>query len=191
MFSTKVLSESSNNGLAQPPLIAAALAGACLGFLPHNFFPARIFMGDSGAMFIGVTMAAATTSTAGKIDPDTFGARSSIALLAPLIVALAVVFIPVLDFFMAVIRRTRAGRSPMSADKQHLHHRMLQLGHTHRGAVLAFYLWALVFAGGAVALGYFEWQLVLLPWLVAMLVSLSVSLSPWFRALRLRRLRRE
>jgi UDP-GlcNAc:undecaprenyl-phosphate GlcNAc-1-phosphate transferase len=192
LFSTKVLEVSGNNGLAQPPLIAAALAGACLGFLPHNFFPAKIFMGDSGAMFIGVTMAAATTSTAGKIDPSTFplGTRSSIALLAPLIVALAVVFIPVLDFSMAVIRRTRAGRSPMSADKQHLHHRMLQLGHTHRGAVLTFYLWALVFAGGAVALGYFGWQQVIGPWLVGVLISLSVSLSPWFRALRLRRLRK-
>ena len=191
VFSSHVLSVSGNNGLAQPPLIAAALAGACLGFLPHNFYPAKIFMGDSGAMFIGVTMAAAITSTAGKIDPSTYplGTRSSIALVAPLLVALALVLIPLLDFFLAVIRRTRAGRSPMSADRQHLHHRMLQLGHTHRGAVLIFYLWALVVAGGAVAIGYFRWQLVLGPWAVGVLTALALSLNPWFRALRLKRLR--
>jgi UDP-GlcNAc:undecaprenyl-phosphate GlcNAc-1-phosphate transferase len=188
LFSSHVLSISGNNGLAQPPLIAAALAGACLGFLPHNFFRARIFMGDSGAMFIGLTMAAATTSTAGKIDPSTIGGRSTtIALLAPLIVALAVVFIPVLDFFLAVIRRARAGRSPLSADKQHLHHRMLNLGHTHRQAVLIFYVWALVFAGGAVSLGFFKWQAVLGPWLAGVLVATALSASPRIRAHRLSR----
>ncbi len=190
-FSLYVLYRSGNNGLAQPPLIAAALAGACLGFLPHNFFPARIFMGDSGSMFIGVTMAAAITSTAGKIDPQALGTRSSIALLAPLIVALAVVFIPLLDFFLAVVRRTRAGRSPMSADKKHLHHRMLQIGHTHRQAVLIFYLWATVFAGGAVALGFFNWQLVIGPWLGGALLALVVSAHPWLRASRLGRSRTE
>ncbi len=188
LFSSHVLSISGNNGLAQPPLIAAALGGACLGFLPHNFYRARIFMGDSGAMFIGLTMAAATTSTAGKIDPSTIGGRSStIALLAPLIVALAVVFIPVLDFFLAVIRRASAGRSPLSADKEHLHHRMLNLGHTHRQAVLIFYVWALVFAGGAVSLGFFKWQNVLGPWLAGLLVATTLSASPRIRAHRLSR----
>ena len=82
---------------------------------------------------------AAIVSAGGKLDPSTFGPRSTIALLAPLIVALAVVFIPVLDFLLAVIRRTKDGRHPFSADKQHLHHRMLAIGHTHRQAVLIFY----------------------------------------------------
>ena len=110
-------------------------------------------MGDSGAMFIGLAMAGAIVSAGGKLDPSTFGPRSTIALLAPLIVALAVVFIPVLDFLLAVIRRTKEGRHPFSADKQHLHHRMLAIGHTHRQAVLIFYLWAFVLAGGAVVAG--------------------------------------
>ena len=103
-------------------------------------------MGDSGAMFIGLAMAGATISAGGKLDHSTFGPRSTIALLAPLIVALAVVFIPVLDFLLAVIRRTKEGRHPFSADKQHLHHRMLAIGHTHRQAVLIFYYWAFVLA---------------------------------------------
>ncbi len=110
-------------------------------------------MGDSGAMFIGLAMAGAIVSAGGKLDPSTFGPRSTIALLAPLIVALAVVFIPVLDFLLAVIRRTKEGRHPFSADKQHLHHRMLAIGHTHRQAVLIFYLWAFVLAGCAVVAG--------------------------------------
>ena len=124
-----------------------------MGFLPHNFYPARIFMGDSGSMFIGLTMAAATISASGKLDSQhasAAGPRSR--LLAPLIVVLAVVFIPVLDFLLAVIRRTKEGRHPFSADKQHLHHRMLAIGHTHRQAVLIFYLWAFVLAAGAVSL---------------------------------------
>ena len=91
-------------------------------------------------------MAAATISAGGKLDPSDVRPASTIALLAPLIVVLAVVFIPVLDFLLAVIRRTKEGRHPFSADKQHLHHRMLNIGHTHRQAVLIFYLWALVLA---------------------------------------------
>ena len=150
IFSARQLWLSGDDSSAsQPPLIAAALVGACIGFLPHNFSPARIFMGDSGAMFIGLAMAGATVSAGGKLDPSTFGPRSTIALLAPLIVALAVVFIPVLDFLLAVIRRTKEGRHPFSADKQHLHHRMLAIGHTHRQAVLIFYYWAFVLAGSA------------------------------------------
>ena len=159
IFSARQLALSGDaSSASQPPLIAAALVGACIGFLPHNFSPARIFMGDSGAMFIGLAMAGATVSAGGKLDPSTFGPRSTIALLAPLIVALAVVFIPVLDFLMAVIRRTKEGRHPFSADKQHLHHRMLAIGHTHRQAVLIFYLWAFVLAGGAVSLVFVTWD---------------------------------
>ncbi len=188
-FSLYAFRESNNAGLAQSPFIVLALAGACLGFLPHNFFRAKVFMGDSGSMFIGLAMAAAITSTAGKIDYNSFGARTSIALFAPLIVALAVVFIPLLDFFLAVVRRTSAGMSPMSADKKHLHHRMLQIGHTHRQAVLIFYLWALVFAGGAVSLGFFNWQLVVVPWLGGAALALLASATPWLRASRLNRLR--
>ena len=158
--------------------------GACIGFLPHNFSPARIFMGDSGAMFVGLAMAGAIVSAGGKLDPSTFGPRSTIALLAPLIVALAVVFIPVLDFLLAVIRRTKEGRHPFSADKQHLHHRMLAIGHTHRQAVLIFYLWAFVLAGGAVALVFVSWQVALAPFLVLVAIALGVSVWPRVRAWR-------
>ena len=190
IFSARQLALSGDaTAASQPPLIAAALVGACIGFLPHNFSPARIFMGDSGAMFIGLAMAGATISAGGKLDPSTFGPRSTIALLAPLIVALAVVFIPVLDFLLAVIRRTKEGRHPFSADKQHLHHRMLAIGHTHRQAVLIFYYWAFVLAGGAVSLVFVSWEVAIVPFVIALLVGLTFSLWPRVRAGRLARRR--
>ncbi len=136
-----------------PALIAAVLGGSCVGFLPHNFNPARIFMGDSGSMLIGVMLAAATTSASGKI-PVVGSPRDYLALLAPLIVFAAVLFVPVLDLLMAIVRRTRAGMSPFSPDKMHLHHRLLEIGHSQRRAVLLIYLWAGVLAFGAVALTF-------------------------------------
>ena len=192
VFSARQLALSGDTSSAsQPPLITAALVGACIGFLPHNFSPARIFMGDSGAMFIGLAMAGATVSAGGKLDPSTFGPRSTIALLAPLIVALAVVFIPVLDFLMAVIRRTKEGRHPFSADKQHLHHRMLAIGHTPRQAVLIFYLWAFVLAGGAVSLAFVtrDGAMIAVGVAIFVLFTVAVAFSVWPRV-RARRLAR-
>ncbi|WP_300007933.1 MraY family glycosyltransferase [Pseudonocardia sp.] len=139
-----------------PALVAAVLLGACLGFLPHNFNPARIFMGDSGSMLIGLLLAAATTSASGKLPAFGSTPGDLLGLFAPLIVLAAVVFVPVLDLLMAVVRRTRAGVSPFSPDKMHLHHRLLEIGHSQRRAVLLIYLWAGVLAFGAVALALID-----------------------------------
>ena len=190
IFSAHVLEVSTDDSSAsQVPLVAVVLVGACLGFLPHNFYPARIFMGDAGSMLIGLTMAAGIVGAGGTISSSSYGARTTIAALAPLIVALAVVFIPFLDFLMALVRRTREGRHPFSADKRHLHHRMLALGHTHRQAVLVFYLWAAVISGGAVSLAFVPWEQAVWPAALAVLVALLVTVSPWFRSRRLRTLR--
>ncbi|MDQ2847043.1 MAG: undecaprenyl/decaprenyl-phosphate alpha-N-acetylglucosaminyl 1-phosphate transferase [Actinomycetota bacterium] len=190
VFSAHQLAVSHNGAAAsQPPLIAAALIGACLGFLPHNFDPARIFLGDSGSMFIGLTMAAAIVSAGGKLDSSTYGPRSTIAALAPLIVVLAVVFIPLLDLLLAVIRRTREGRHPFSADTRHLHHRMLNIGHTKRQAVLTFYLWAAVLSGSAVSLAFLPWTTAIGPAVVLILLAVVVSAWPRVRARRLSRAR--
>ena len=130
-FTLQLLHRSGGSVSAYPPtLIAALVAGACLGFLPHNFQPARIFMGDSGAMLIGLMLAAASTSASGRIDALTYGATDALALFSPLLVVAAVLFVPLLDLLLAVVRRTRAGRSPFAADKLHLHHR-LQIGRAH------------------------------------------------------------
>jgi UDP-GlcNAc:undecaprenyl-phosphate GlcNAc-1-phosphate transferase len=139
-----------------PALITAVLAGACLGFLPHNFNPARIFMGDSGSMLVGLMLSAAAVSATGQADPQTFAAAGSAAnllpLTLPLLIPVAVLFIPSIDLLMAVVRRTRKGQSPFAPDKMHLHHRLLLIGHAHRRAVLIMYFWAALLSFGAVAL---------------------------------------
>ena len=166
-----------------PALLAAVLAGACLGFLPHNFNPARIFMGDSGSMLIGLLLAAATTSESGRIflgGEATDGAGTDLlALFAPVVVLAAVVFVPLLDLGMAVVRRTRKGLSPFTPDKMHLHHRLLEIGHSHRRAVLLIYLWAGVLAFGAVALALIDDPFVVL-WSVG--VGLVVAVLATGRA---------
>jgi UDP-GlcNAc:undecaprenyl-phosphate/decaprenyl-phosphate GlcNAc-1-phosphate transferase len=182
-FSIHVLAESGGDVINYAPaLIAVTLAGACLGFLPHNFQPARIFMGDSGSMLIGLALAAGSTSAAGKQYPSQNGPSSTIALLSPLIVVAAVLFVPTLDLLMAVIRRTRRGLSPFHADKMHLHHRLLEIGHSQRRAVLLIYLWAAVLAFGAVALSLFEGLVVVWVMAVGLLVALLVSAIPRLRA---------
>ena len=152
IFSLIILHDQGGMVSAYPPaIIAAGLVGICIGFLPHNFEPARIFMGDSGSMLIGLLLAAAATSASGKINMSLYGVGDMVALLSPMLVVVAAVFVPVLDLVMAVVRRVSQGKSPFSADKMHLHHRLLSLGHTHRRVVLLLYLWASVVAFGAVS----------------------------------------
>ncbi|MDQ3153429.1 MAG: undecaprenyl/decaprenyl-phosphate alpha-N-acetylglucosaminyl 1-phosphate transferase [Actinomycetota bacterium] len=181
-FTLHLLDESGGSVSAYPPtLIAALVAGACLGFLPHNFQPARIFMGDSGAMLIGLMLAGATTSASGRIDPSQYSAADALALLSPLLVVAAVLFVPVLDLVLAVVRRTTAGRSPFAADKMHLHHRLLEIGHSHRRAVLLIYLWAALLAFGAVALTVFDVFVVVWGVGLGLLVALVGSVVPRLR----------
>jgi UDP-GlcNAc:undecaprenyl-phosphate GlcNAc-1-phosphate transferase len=146
-------------------LLTAALIGACLGLLPHNFYPARMFMGDSGALLIGFVLACAAITFTGQYDVTTLnqgigGASASVVpALLPLVLPIAILVVPFLDMGLAVVRRTRAGRSPFSPDKQHLHHRLLEIGHSHLRAVLLMYLWASLVALGAVVVSLFTgWQ---------------------------------
>ena len=140
-----------------PTLICAGIAGTCIGFLPHNFFPARIFMGDSGSMLVGLMLsAAATTATTGA---DTQGFKTpgdSLPLWLPLLLSLAVLSIPFIDLLLAVVRRMGKLQSPFAPDKQHLHHRLLQLGHTHRRTVLLMYFWAALLSFGCTAYTIFS-----------------------------------
>jgi UDP-GlcNAc:undecaprenyl-phosphate/decaprenyl-phosphate GlcNAc-1-phosphate transferase len=161
-----------------PALIAATLAGACFGFLPHNFQPAKIFMGDSGSMLIGLMLAASVTSASGHLSYNQFGAGDALALLSPLLVVAAVLFVPLLDLLMAVVRRTRRGESPFSADKMHLHHRLLEIGHSQRRAVLLIYLWAALLAFGAVALTAFNAFVVGWGLGIGLLIAILVSAIP-------------
>jgi UDP-GlcNAc:undecaprenyl-phosphate GlcNAc-1-phosphate transferase len=129
-------------------LLSSVLAGICAGFLPHNFNPARIFMGDSGSMLAGLLLSASVITLTGKIDPYSVESTLLPALM-PLLLPFAVLAVPLVDLLLAVVRRTRARRSPFAPDKQHLHHRLLEIGHSQRQAVLVMYLWASALAVGA------------------------------------------
>jgi len=136
-------------------LVAAALAGMCAGFLPHNVNPARIFMGDTGSMLIGLLLATSTITLTGQVDPSALDGTTFLPTLLPLLIPLAVIAVPLVDLMLAVIRRTRARRSPFAPDKQHLHHRLLEMGHSQRRAVFLMYGWTALVAGAVLALAFF------------------------------------
>lgn len=128
-------------------LIAAVLIGACIGFLPLNWSPARLFMGDGGALLLGLLMACSAISITGNFNPamvadnDGFGRSQLLGAFIPILLPVVVVMLPLLDFGLAVVRRMSRGKSPFSPDRKHLHHRMLDMGHSDRDAVLIFYAW--------------------------------------------------
>ncbi|WP_028650980.1 MraY family glycosyltransferase [Nocardioides halotolerans] len=136
--------------------LSIALAGVCIGFLVHNFHPARLFMGDSGSMLIGLVLSASAVTLSGQFTPDQLsrGADGSSAsllpTLLPVLLPISLLVVPMADLLLAVVRRTRAGRSPLAADKQHLHHRLLEIGHSQRRAVFIMWLWAALVAFGTV-----------------------------------------
>jgi UDP-GlcNAc:undecaprenyl-phosphate GlcNAc-1-phosphate transferase len=130
-------------------LLTAALCGALIGFLPVNWHPAKMFMGDSGALVIGLVLAASTISVTGQVDPTRIDPGQLVPAFIPLALPLAVLVVPLVDFVLAVTRRILNGRSPFSADRKHLHHRLLDMGHTHFQAVLILYAWTIVVAVGA------------------------------------------
>ncbi|WP_432187718.1 MraY family glycosyltransferase [Streptomyces sp. Tue6028] len=145
---------------APATLFAAILMGMCLGFLPHNMHPARIFMGDSGSMLIGLVLAAGAISITGQIDPDAMNLFSgserntvhqTVPVYIPLLLPLTIIAVPAADLVLAIVRRTWRGQSPFAADRGHLHHRLLEVGHSHSRAVLIMYFWSALIAFGALA----------------------------------------
>jgi UDP-GlcNAc:undecaprenyl-phosphate GlcNAc-1-phosphate transferase len=172
--------------LTGPALASALLAGACIGFVPHNFYPARIFMGDTGSMLLGLLLAYAPISSIASLDYASLTARAAyhgatvnrFPEILPLLLPAAILVIPYADLLLAVVRRTRAGQSPFSPDRKHLHHRLLDIGHSHRSSVLIMYLWATLFSGTVVWLSIAKTQLVVLAaaTVAAVLVLLLMSM---------------
>ena len=165
-------------------IIAASLMGICLGFLPHNFSPARVFMGDSGSMLLGLLLASTTITLTGTVNPNDVSGANIAPALVPLALPIAVMLVPFVDMLLAIIRRTRAGRSPFAPDKQHIHHRLLEIGHSHARAVIVMYLWSAVISYAATAFVFLNTP--------ALLISLTaVALIALLLTLKLPRLRRD
>ncbi|MEU0224331.1 MraY family glycosyltransferase [Streptomyces sp. NPDC006284] len=160
MYAYRIWYSYGIEAAAPATLFAAILMGMCLGFLPHNMHPARIFMGDSGSMLIGLVLAAGAISVTGQVDPDAMRLFSGserntvhqmVPVYIPLLMPLTIIAIPAADLILAIVRRTWRGQSPFAADRGHLHHRLLEIGHSHSRAVLIMYFFSALIAFGALA----------------------------------------
>jgi UDP-GlcNAc:undecaprenyl-phosphate GlcNAc-1-phosphate transferase len=176
-----VYSFELNRGLAQveqtAPLLAIVVVGATIGFLRHNFNPAKIFMGDSGSMTLGFLLASATVVGVGRLPPSKLVSESVLFYL-PVMIPAVVLAIPILDTALAVARRARKGVDIFHADKRHLHHRLLEIGHGHRQAVLILYAWTAVIAGAGLALSFAPNPFFTLPFAAAAVAILLYTVLP-------------
>ena len=127
------------------PLLAVIACGICIGFLPHNFHPARIFMGDAGAMLLGLLMAAATLLVGGGTDTEFSG--QTFFFYAPIFIPFFILGVPILDTLLAIVRRAARRTGVAIADRDHLHYRLERMGHGHRRAVLILWAWTAILSG--------------------------------------------
>ena len=162
------------NRAGAPSLLTAVIIGVCIGFLPHNTHPARIFMGDSGSMFLGLLLAASAITLTGQIDPNAISAEKLGPTLLPLALPFAVLAIPLFDLFSAIFRRLRAGQSPFTSDKEHLHHRILRAGNSHLRTALIMYLWTATIAFPLVVSAFVN------IWIAAIVAALMLAFTVIF-----------
>jgi UDP-GlcNAc:undecaprenyl-phosphate GlcNAc-1-phosphate transferase len=159
-------------------LISATLMGMCAGFLPHNWFRARLFMGDTGSMLIGFLMAASSIMITGQIDPGGLSSGSLLPAFLPIVLPLSILAVPLLDLLLAIFRRSRRGRSPFQPDKEHIHHRLLKLGHGQERAVLIMTAYTGLIAFAAVSLAFISAWVTAIGFALAALALLGWVLNP-------------
>ena len=156
------------------PLIAAVTCGICLGFLPDNFHPARIFMGDAGALMLGLLMSASTMVIGGRTPP---ASGVTFFFFAPLLIPVFILGVPLIDSVISLIRRTASGQGFSTADKNHIHHRLMRLGHGHRRTVVILWLWTALLCSFVLFPLFAPRVNFLIPFGVALLM---VALYTWF-----------
>ena len=161
------------------PLIAALTCGICLGFLRDNFHPAKLFMGDAGALMLGLLMSASTMVIGGRTPP---ASGVTFFFFAPLLIPVFILAVPLIDATWAFLRRTLSGQGFHTPDKNHIHHRLMRLGHGHRRTVVILWMWTAVLCG-FVLLPLFDPNTnVFIPLGVALLlIALFTWFSPWVR----------
>jgi UDP-GlcNAc:undecaprenyl-phosphate GlcNAc-1-phosphate transferase len=142
LFDEGLLPNESNS---ISPLLAVIVLGMCVGFLPWNFHPSKIIMGDSGALLLGLLMAASTLLVGGQTAEGTTG--TTFFFFAPLVIPLVILGVPMFDFAFSIIRRAARRQRVSVADKDHLHHRLMRIGHGHRRAVVILWSWTAVLSG--------------------------------------------
>ncbi len=178
-----ILARTSPSYASMATLLDIAMVGICVGFLLHNWHPAKLFMGDSGSMLLGYLITCASIVMTGRLDPATVSTSIYLPAFMPILLPILVLFLPVLDMMMAIVRRLRKGQSPMHPDRMHLHHRMLRIGHSVRGAVLILWGWAALIAFGSIMLLFFTPWHVFIVFAVAAVVLTIATMLPYLNRL--------
>ncbi len=183
LYSDRLFKAGLLEGSNIAPLVAIIAVGVCAGFLPHNFHPARIIMGDAGSLFLGLLMAV-TTITVGGRTADQFSGQTYF-FFAPLLIPVVILGIPLLDTVFAFFRRVYRRTAFHVADKEHLHHRLLKLGHTSRRTVVILWLWTALLSGTVLLPTYTNRGQALVPLGMAALgLLLYIVFHPGVRLLR-------
>ena len=167
------------------PLIAAVTCGICVGFLRDNFHPAKLFMGDAGALMLGLLMSASTMVIGGRTPP---ASGVTFFFFAPLLIPVFILGVPLTDAVFAFVRRTVSGQGFHTPDKNHIHHRLMRLGHGHRRTVIILWMWTALLCGFVLFPLFYPRTNVFLPLAVAVLL---IGLFTWSSPLITRRRRLE
>jgi UDP-GlcNAc:undecaprenyl-phosphate GlcNAc-1-phosphate transferase len=176
-----IIARTSPSYASMATLIDVALVGICVGFILHNWHPAKLFMGDSGSMLLGYIITCASIVMTGRLDPVSIHTSIYLPVFMPILLPVLVLFLPVLDMCLAVVRRVSHGQSPMHPDRMHLHHRMLKIGHSVRSAVLILWGWAALIAFGSIMILFFEAEWVAIGFAVASVLLTVATLYPYYR----------
>lgn len=173
LYSDRLLKAGLLDGSNISPLVAVIAVSICVGFLPHNFNPARIFMGDAGAMFLGLLLAVVTITMGGR-TADQFSGQTYF-FFAPLLIPMVILAVPLLDTAFSIVRRLIGRKSFHVADQEHLHHRLMRLGHGPRRSVLILWLWTALASAAALIPTYTNRWNALVPIALAALALLLVT----------------
>ncbi|MCI1218126.1 MAG: MraY family glycosyltransferase [Bifidobacterium crudilactis] len=176
-----IIARTSPSYASMATLIDVALVGICVGFILHNWHPAKLFMGDSGSMLLGYLITCASIVMTGRLDPVSIHTSIYLPVFMPILLPILVLFLPVLDMLLAVVRRVSHGQSPMHPDRMHLHHRMLKIGHSVQSAVLILWGWAALIAFGSIMILFFEAEYVAIGFIIASIALTVVTLYPYYR----------
>lgn len=176
-----IIARSSPSYASTATLIDVMLVGVCVGFLLHNWHPAKLFMGDSGSMLLGYLITCASIVMTGRLDPASVHASIYLPVFMPILLPVLVLFLPVLDMCMAIVRRLSKGQSPMHPDRMHLHHRMLKIGHSVQGAVLILWGWAALISFGSLMILFFKAKYVAIGFVIAAAALAVATMFPYLR----------
>ena len=183
LFADRLFKKGFLDGSNIAPLIAIIAVGMCIGFLPFNFHPAKIIMGDAGALLLGLMLAVPTITVGGRTDVQFSG--NTYFFFAPLVIPLVILGVPMVDTVFSFIRRVAKGRSFHQADKDHLHHRLVRLGHGPRRAVMILWMWTALLSGVALLPNYTNQGNAMVPFLLAALaLVLYILFHPGVRSAR-------